>query len=421
MKALSVIITLLILFMPENSAATKYFYIDFEGQSCSNAVADGGIVDNCCIDYGVSSNSPYYRCSLFDKPSGNIYIEWITNTILADAGTAFYNDNCGGVAHALSTNGTTYYLSAFVRFERIEGLSIWHDSSAEENSFDKLIEVGGSGFRWGMYSGWPQGRYTAVPGKFTFMAWFGQAVAIPDGTCGDNGSDNIAANVAPYSINNPYLADYEKWYAVVLSVTPKTDNTGDVKMWINGVKIIDKQSCRTSMADPTINRIVMNGTIAQPDYDAPPHKRQADRIMLTDNWQDVVDGGYLRDPENIDSGDASSQDRSNACFISTAAFDSDVDPHVEILRNFKDQILTHTYLGRAFVSFYYKVSPGIADFIAKHEMLKTIVRWCLYPLVGLSWMTLELGAIPTLGLILILMILTGKAIAVYFRNARHTN
>ena len=45
-------------------------------------------------------------------------------------------------------------------------------------------------------------------------------------------------------------------------------------------------------------------------------------------------------------------------------------------------------VGRAFVKFYYAVSPPIADFIATNETLKAVVRGALSPLV---WMSEELN------------------------------
>ena len=42
----------------------------------------------------------------------------------------------------------------------------------------------------------------------------------------------------------------------------------------------------------------IDGTIAQPAYDAPSHYRQYDAFIVTDNWQDIIDGGYLSDPES---------------------------------------------------------------------------------------------------------------------------
>ncbi len=69
------------------------------------------------------------------------------------------------------------------------------------------------------------------------------------------------------------------------------------------------------------------------------------------------------------------------CFIATAAYGSYLDPHVMILRNFRDDVLFKSELGTAFVKFYYKHSPPIADFIAEHNMLRMIMRLVLTPLI----------------------------------------
>jgi uncharacterized ion transporter superfamily protein YfcC len=42
----------------------------------------------------------------------------------------------------------------------------------------------------------------------------------------------------------------------------------------------------------------------------------------------------------------------------------------------------------------------IADFISKHDNLRTIVRVSLLPIVGMSWVALKLGLFFTTGLML---------------------
>jgi len=69
------------------------------------------------------------------------------------------------------------------------------------------------------------------------------------------------------------------------------------------------------------------------------------------------------------------------CFIATAAFGSYLAPEVATLRAFRDEVLMTSSPGRAFVEWYYRVSPPVADLIAEHESLKIAARWGLAPVV----------------------------------------
>ena len=62
------------------------------------------------------------------------------------------------------------------------------------------------------------------------------------------------------------------------------------------------------------------------------------------------------------------------CFIATAAYGTDTAREIGILREFRDTVLLPNSLGAKLVSFYYKTSPPIADFISQHEVLRTVVR-----------------------------------------------
>jgi len=62
------------------------------------------------------------------------------------------------------------------------------------------------------------------------------------------------------------------------------------------------------------------------------------------------------------------------CFIATAAYGTDTAKEIDVLREFRDQVLLSNTLGAKFVSIYYRTSPPIADFISQHEVLRTAVR-----------------------------------------------
>jgi len=87
--------------------------------------------------------------------------------------------------------------------------------------------------------------------------------------------------------------------------------------------------------------------------------------------------------------------KKGGCFIATAAYGSPLHPHLDILRDFRDIYLMPSKLGRALVNIYYKYSPSVADFIAKHSALKVAVWISLLPLVAFSYSMVHLGLIIT--------------------------
>jgi len=95
---------------------------------------------------------------------------------------------------------------------------------------------------------------------------------------------------------------------------------------------------------------------------------------------------------------SSSSGGGGGCFIATAAYGSPMQPYVMILREFRDRFLLNNMVGKAFIDFYYRYSPPIADFIAQHANVRSIVRISLLPVVGMSWVALKFGVMPAMAL-----------------------
>ena len=90
------------------------------------------------------------------------------------------------------------------------------------------------------------------------------------------------------------------------------------------------------------------------------------------------------------------------CFIATAAYGTSMAEEIGILREFRDEYLLTNPLGQAFVDFYYRISPPMAEFIAEHPSLKPMVRAGLMPAVAMSAMVVNTTAAEKTAIIALL-------------------
>ena len=62
------------------------------------------------------------------------------------------------------------------------------------------------------------------------------------------------------------------------------------------------------------------------------------------------------------------------CFIATAAYGTPTAEQIDVLREFRDEVLLESTVGSGFVALYYRLSPPLADSIARSSFLRTLVR-----------------------------------------------
>jgi len=101
--------------------------------------------------------------------------------------------------------------------------------------------------------------------------------------------------------------------------------------------------------------------------------------------QDTID----TDTGGLSSSDGCYTEYVGGCFIATAAFGTSLAPQVIVLRELRDRYFMTHLPGRSLVSLYYAISPPLADIISRHESLRTLARFTLYPAVGLSYVIIK--------------------------------
>jgi hypothetical protein len=173
-------------------------------------------------------------------------------------------------------------------------------------------------------------------------------------------------------------------------VTVKNIGTADLNITgakINGTNVSDfslSNMCGTILPQSTCS-ITVTFTPSSPGS-----KAATLEINSNDPNQATVSISLTGVGVNNDSGSGGG-DGGGGCFIATAAYGSYLDPHVKILREFRDVYLLSNPIGYQLVEEYYKLSRPIAAYISEHESFKAITRAILTPVVyGIKnpWFTL---------------------------------
>jgi lysophospholipase L1-like esterase len=188
--------------------------------------------------------------------------------------------------------------------------------------------------------------------------------------------------------------------------------------------MIDKARAKGTVAilstiTPNLKNSGLGGAIPN-EYNPPIRQLAAEKgVVLVDSYANVVadwsaltidgvhpnEAGSIRLAEGFSSaisckgrGGGGGGGGGGGCFIATAAFGSAIEPHVLVLKEFRDRILVTSAPGRWFVGRYYEYSPAIAKYIAEHSVLRSMTRMLLYPLVAFAYVMVELNFLQFGGL-----------------------
>lgn len=79
---------------------------------------------------------------------------------------------------------------------------------------------------------------------------------------------------------------------------------------------------------------------------------------------------------------SSSKSKSNeGCYIATMAYGDYNHPQVIVLRKYRDQYLSKTFLGRSFILLYYCISPKLVLILQGHKTINYYIRLLLDKLI----------------------------------------
>jgi hypothetical protein len=146
------------------------------------------------------------------------------------------------------------------------------------------------------------------------------------------------------------------------------------------------------------------------ESDSARRQRKFDVVLANPTGRSGLDPEARRVTVTIRADDGADEDDCRGlcdCFIATAAWGSWLDPHVGTLRGFRDEVLMRSAPGRAFVGFYYRNSPPLAEWIGRHESRRAVTRAALAPVVFAIERPTATGGLLLLGMLLVVNLRRG--------------
>jgi lysophospholipase L1-like esterase len=234
---------------------------------------------------------------------------------------------------------------------------------------------------------------------------------------------------------HPFETGYEKmanlWFPELEAIIPVADagldqdvDEGDT-VTLDGSGSFDPKGGNLSYKWVQTNGpavVLSNDQVNIPTFTAPDVGSSGDTLTfeLTVTDEGILESDDVTSVEvsNPTSGGGGSGGGGGGCFIATAAYGSPMEPHVKVLREFRDHFLFSDFVGKTFVNLYYTYSPPVADLIAKRNGLRAVVLWNPLQLVGMSWLALQIGISATLALVVLLSVLVSLSLVTVLKRRR---
>ena len=117
----------------------------------------------------------------------------------------------------------------------------------------------------------------------------------------------------------------------------------------------------------------------------PPPPEEREDAPGEDKGDDTRDGETTPTPRTATGVDEEQDDDGGGCLIATAAYGTELAPHVQMLREVRDTTLGSTVAGTSFMAWfndaYCAFSPAVADLEREHPALRQAVAMAAAPML----------------------------------------
>ena len=218
--------------------------------------------------------------------------------------------------------------------------------------------------------------------------------------------ENLARlfQIAGYNVSEERINEGLKLIAVAVTKIPTSISVSATPTKVTvGEKVVIKGSIRDAKGSAL--SVPLTLTIVEPDGvtrtlygTSAPNGTFGFEVVLNKKGRHsfvVSFGGDLTHEASKSEEVYAEAEEKKMCIIATAAYGSELDPHVQFLRSFRDNFALKSFAGSKFMdvfnAWYYSFSPSVASFISTSEALRAATRAAIYPLIGI----LHLGVLAS--------------------------